>query len=466
MRLKFPERFHKTLAFRLTFWYSAIFILSSLTFSVVSYLFVFSTVRDNRSAIEAQLSKYQSLAENSGVGALEDRLQRQRVPSRRRTFFVRIVDSNNSELFVSHPRLWAKFDFTLPVNEIAEGQWHYYSSRRDGDLLEVASARLVNGDLLQVGKSIQDREEVLERFRETLLATIIPMVFIGVAGGAFLAFRALRPVRHLSAVTRSIVDTGRFDARVPETGTGDELNKLVVLFNRMLARIETLIGGMKDALDNVAHDLRTPLTRLRGVAEQALGSTSGETAAREALADCLEESERVIAALDILMDISEAETGATRLVLEDLNLTALVREVAELYEYVAEDKSVALSTRAPADLFLRADRGRLRQAIANLVDNAIKYTADGGRVEIEAFQKDQQAVLLVRDTGIGIAPQDLPRIWERLYRGDKSRSQRGLGLGLSLVKAIVQAHRGRVEAAPNPLGGSIFALYLPLVRPA
>jgi signal transduction histidine kinase len=143
-----------------------------------------------------------------------------------------------------------------------------------------------------------------------------------------------------------------------------------------------------------------------------------------------------------------------------------VREVAELYEYVAEDKSVALSTRAPADLFLRADRGRLRQAIANLVDNAIKYTADGGRVEIEAFQKDQQAVLLVRDTGIGIAPQDLPRIWERLYRGDKSRSQRGLGLGLSLVKAIVQAHRGRVEAATNPLGGSIFALYLPLSRPA
>jgi len=171
MRLRFPERFHKTLAFRLTFWYSAIFILSSLTFSVVSYLFVFSTVRDNRSAIETQLTKYQVIVASRGVGALEDHLQMQRVPSRRRTYFVRLVDPSNTTLFVSHPWLWAKFDLTPPLSEVVEGRWQYYTSRRDGDLLEVASARLSNGDLLQVGKGIQDREEVLERFRETLLAT-------------------------------------------------------------------------------------------------------------------------------------------------------------------------------------------------------------------------------------------------------------------------------------------------------
>ncbi len=154
MPSRFFNRVHKTLAFRLTFWYSAIFILSSLTLFIVSYLFVFSTVRDNRGAIEAQLSKYQSLVESRGVGALESAIQGQRVPSRRSTFFVRIVDANNVPLLLSHPLLWQKFDFARAPNE-AEGRWHYYTSRRDGDLLEVASVRLTDKKLLQVGKSIQ-----------------------------------------------------------------------------------------------------------------------------------------------------------------------------------------------------------------------------------------------------------------------------------------------------------------------
>ena len=187
MPSRFFNRLHKTLAFRLTFWYSAIFILSSLTLLIVSYFFVFSTVRDNRSAIEAQLSKYQSLVESRGISALESVIQQQRAPSRRSTFFVRIVDANNATLLLSHPWLWEKFDFARAPNE-AEGRWHYYTSRKDGGLLEVASVRLTDKKLLQVGKSIPDREEVQERFRETLLATIIPMVFIGVPAEHFWLF--------------------------------------------------------------------------------------------------------------------------------------------------------------------------------------------------------------------------------------------------------------------------------------
>jgi signal transduction histidine kinase len=466
MRLKFPKRFHKTLAFRLTFWYSAIFILSFLVLSVISYLFVFSSIRDNRAAIKAELSEYVSLAERDGIEAIKTASRKQEKASRRTSFFVRLVDVDNTTLFLSNPRLWQQFDLTRPQDQVLEGQWHYYTSKRDGDLLEVASARLKDSKLLQVGKSIQDRDEVLEHFRDTLLATIIPMVLIGFAGGAFLAFRALRPIRNLSGVARSIVDTARFDARVPGSKTADELDELVVLFNQMLEKIEILIRGMKDSLDNVAHDLRTPVTRFRGTAEEALQSGAGPEACREALADCLEESERVMTMLNTLMDVSEAETGTMKLSFENINLGALIEEVAELYDDVAEEKGIKFSTTAPNDLCLRADRARLRQVLANLVDNAVKYTPSGGRIELEAYKKGQQAVLLVKDSGIGIPLDEIARIWDRLYRGDKSRSQRGLGLGLSLVKAVVQAHHGQVEASPNPSGGSVFFVYLPLVPAA
>jgi len=460
MLLKLPKHFHKKLSVRLTVWYSGIFILSSLVFSVVSYLFVFSTVRDNRNAIQATLSQYRPKAEDGGVKVVDALTRRQRNPSRRTSFFVRLVGPNNETLFLSNPHLWEKFDFASPSSSALEGRWHYYTSKRDGDLLEVSSARLSNGNLLQVGKSIQDREEVLERFRETLLATMIPMILIGLVGGAFLASRALRPIRNLSLVARAIVDTSRFDARVPDDRSRDELNDLVVVFNQMLSKIEVLIEGMKSALDNVAHDLRTPITRVRIVAEEALDGD--DAARREALADCLEETERLTTMLDTLMDISEAETGAMKLSMENVDLSALIDEVVELYDFVAEDKGVTVSVNSARALYLPADRSRLRQVIANLVDNAIKYTPRGGRVEIQSLQEDHQVVLLVRDTGVGIPPDEVTRIWDRLYRGDKSRSQRGLGLGLSLVKAVIQAHQGRVEVSTNSSGGSRFSLYLPL----
>lgn len=462
MRLKFPEHFYRTLAFRLTFWHSAIFISSFLVVSIVSYFFVFASIRDNRPDIRAALSRYRALAEQAGMRAIEADVQEQVKPSRRSSFFVRVVGADNRTLFLSHPDLWESFDLTRPQDQLIEGQWHYYTSRRDGDLLEVASVRLSDRSLLQVGKSIQDRNDVVQHFRDTLLATILPMVLIGVGGGGFLAFRALGPIRNVSAAARSIVQTSRFDTRVPDSNTGDELEDLVQLFNGMLARIETLIQGMKDSLDNVAHDLRTPVTRLRGMAEEALRSGGSAEACREALADCLEESERLMSMLGTLLDISEAETGTMRLVREDIELAPVVAEVAELYRDVADEKGIQMITPPAAAIRLRADRARIRQVLANLLDNAVKYTPAGGRVELEAFQDGQFAIARVKDNGIGIPADEIPQIWNRLYRGDKSRSQRGLGLGLSLVKAVVHAHQGRVEVSSTPGAGSVFSVYLPL----
>ena len=203
---------------------------------------------------------------------------------------------------------------------------------------------------------------------------------------------------------------------------------------------------------------------MRGSAETALQTSDDQEACREALADTMEESERALTMLKTLMDISEAETGTMRLELTDIDLPALIRDVIDLYQILAEDKKIALTAKLPDRLQIRVDRNRIQQALANLLDNAIKYTGPGGNVEVAAYQKDQEAILTVKDSGMGISAEDLPRIWDRLYRGDKSRNEKGLGLGLSLVKAVVRAHHGSVEVASEVGRGSVFTVSLPMNR--
>jgi signal transduction histidine kinase len=455
------NRFYKTLGFRLTFWYSAIFILSSLTLAIASFTFVFSTMRDNRQAVLAKLAEYESLANEGGVETIAKIISAQAKPSRRTTFFVRVIAPGNKTVLLSHPRLWEEFDYMrFDERQIGE-QWHFFPSRRDTGLLEVKSVRLANNHILQVGKSIQDREDILERFRDTLLATIIPMILIGLGGGSFVAFRALRPIRALIGATRSIVATGRMDLRVPESKNQDELDELVRLFNSMLARIEGLIKGMRDTLDNVAHDLRTPLTRLRGVAEISLQSQSPPEQYKDSLAVCVEESDRILTLLNSIMDVSEAETGTMRLKLETVNLNQLIREMVDLYQVVAEDNKVHVSVDCDEDILVTADLNRMRQMVGNLLDNAIKYNRPSGSVMINVRRKDADIVVSFQDTGIGIPAAEISDIWSRLYRGDKSRSRPGLGLGLSLVNAIVHAHGGKVEVQSEPGAGSVFTVRLP-----
>jgi signal transduction histidine kinase len=340
------------------------------------------------------------------------------------------------------------------------------SSREGWDprTLETASLRLLDGTLVEVGKSIETRLDLLRRVRAALGFGTLVIVLIALTGGWLATESAIAPIRRLTDAAGRIVRTGRTDQRVAVSDVRDDddaIVELTLLFNAMLDKIEGLVTGMRAALDNVAHDLRTPLTRLRGAAELTLASPPDVERYREALADCVEESDRVLVMLNTLMDISEAESGAMPLQHERVKLADVAARALDLYRDVADAKDITLESTTDPMAIVSGDRVRLEQVAANLIDNAIKYTPEGGVVKVIVTADDSRARLSVKDNGVGIAPEEQPRIWDRLFRGDQSRAERGLGLGLSLVKAIVSAHGGTVSVESAPGKGSTFTVSLP-----
>jgi signal transduction histidine kinase len=462
MFLRPLDALRKTISFRLALWYSTFFILSTATLFALAYFLLDSTLQQHdRSSIEQRLHQLAAQYQATDFTGLKKELALETRLRKGKPFFIRIAGPRNTTVFVEIPDQWAEFDVNRLEHAPDPVALIRLSAKDDEAVLEIASTRLPDGGWLQVGKSTEERDSVLEIFGWIVAGIMLSMVVVGVLGGAFLARRALLPIRQLIQTVRAI-ESGAMEARVPVRQTGDELDELGVLFNGMLNKIAALVEGMRNTLDNAAHDLRTPVARIRGIAEIALRTEQEPDSYREALADCVEESDQLLQMLNTLMDISEAETGVLKLHLETVNIPELLADVIDLYQYVAEAKAITLSISTPQSIWLTADLNRLRQVMANLLDNAIKYTPEGGRIEVLALSLQNMVVIRVVDTGIGMTPDELSKIWDRLYRSDRSRSQRGLGLGLSLVKAFVEAHEGRVEASSVPGAGSVFTLTLPI----
>jgi len=452
----------RAFAFRLGLWYAGLFIVSAVALSAATYvLLARALAAQDHDVLQSMLSRYAVEYQRSGLAGLQRVIEADAGQGRHEGLLVRVVDERTEAVYFAAPPGWGEFDLSpLDAPSVSASGWATLGGLPDGAVLEVGSVMLPYPVMVQVGRSSHVRDELLGRFRARGLEILALIAVAAVAGGFLLTRAALAPLRALESTVRSILQTGQFDARVPIRDSHDPLDELGARVNEMLERIQSLVSGMRGAIDNVAHDLRTPLTRFRNVAEAALLTTDPERA-REGLAQALEEADRVNATLTALMDISQAETGTMALALQPVRLGQVVDEAVSLYADEAEDRSIVLRSTVPHDLRVDADHTRLRQVLANLVENAVKYTDSGGRIDISASAGDGVVALNVRDTGIGIAPEHLPHVWDRLYRADASRTTRGLGLGLSLVKAVVEAHGGRVEVTSVPQQGSTFTVMLP-----
>jgi heavy metal sensor kinase len=335
----------------------------------------------------------------------------------------------------------------------------------DQGTLRVFSDRLTSDSgtayVMQVGASLEPSRLALQHFFR-LASWLVPLgILVATTAGWVMAGRSLSPVRNIIKAAQEI-EVSQLDRRLPVRGTGDEIDQLAVTFNESFARLEHAIGEMKQFTASIAHELRTPLAAMRGEAEFALLHSQSLDECRNTLASQIEEFDKLSRVIQQLLTLARAESGELRMARESVDVTVLLRDLTEMFSLTAAERKISLELDCPADLSITGDRQWLERAMFNLIDNAIKYTPDGGQVTVRG-RSDREVHLEVADTGRGISQEALPHIFERFYRADPSRSKeiQGVGLGLSLVKWIVQQHRGTIRVQSQPNQGSRFSIVLP-----
>lgn len=310
------------------------------------------------------------------------------------------------------------------------------------------------------GLSKQDLSALRHDYREFLAWPLLIMIILSAVAGWFLAKRAMSGVIQLTR-TASAVAEGALSKRVPVKGRRDEIDRLAETFNVMLEKINTLIQGMRETNDNIAHDLRSPITRMRGLAEAALTGKAADEDAAMFAGHIIEECDRLLGIINTMLDISEAEAGVMRLNVEQVNITSLIHDAVDLFHPVAESKQMRIEVRTSDEILAHTDKRRLQRALSNLLDNALKYGSHGGRIYVSCDKKHDSIIIQISDNGVGISEPDLPHIFERFFRAQKSRTEPGNGLGLSQTRAFIKSLGGSVLVDSTVGKGSTFTIHLP-----
>ena len=440
----------RTSTFRLAALYLILFAIS--VGALLGYVYWNTAVLLQEQTDYTIQAEVQALADQyqlRGLGGILDTVQR------------RSSDDNGSVYLLAAPagqRIAGNLD-DLPVVPKGDTSWIEFpldvqnGATRENHVARAFYTELAGGFKLIVGRDVQSLRQFATIIRQSIFYALAIALVLGLGGGLLMSRNFLRRVDAITEASRTIM-AGNMSGRMPVTGSNDELDRLALALNEMLEQIESLMGAMKEVSSNVAHDLKTPLTRIKARVEAALRS-GDEAEYRAALENTVDESDRLLDTFNALLSIARAEAGQSRSGLVSIDVSELIADVAELYEPMAEEEGGTLTATTAPDLSVTGDRQLLAQALTNLLDNALKYGAREGEtpaITVTAAREDDKVVITVADHGEGIPPEDRGRVTERFVRLDASRTKPGNGLGLSLVSGVMKLHKGALLLEDNHPG--------------
>lgn len=453
-----------TLTFRLTLWYAVLFIVLSLA---VFFLFYITLSSNLTRRIDEELAEDANeiipILESGRPEALREYIKEEEDPEDSEKEFFLVLSPGLEIMASTDLGSWNGL-YPAPVflMKLENGREVIKSVSLPGRENKIRVIyKKTSGGVIQKGMSLEDDEELLESLRSIFGTTAAVVLLSGSLFGWLMARRAMSGVERVRE-TAALIGRGDLSSRVPIGREGLEIENLALVFNEMLDKIEALVREIKEVTHNIAHDLRSPTTRIRGICETTLGSIPDADNCRDAFGTVINECDRLTGMINTLLEIAETEAGVAPLDKTSMDMNKLAVDAYELFHPVAEDKGVHLDLQSgEGPLTVKGDVARLQRAVANLLDNAIKYTPPGGRVILSVTGGPEHVILTVSDTGKGIDEKTLSRVFDRFYRGDESRSTPGNGLGLSLARALVAAHGGRIEVRSAPGKGSEFTILLP-----
>ena len=453
---------------KFTFVFGFMFLISTVLPLTLTLLFTFQSLKQsNHSEIADKAAELQLEYQFGGLKKVVNSVELDNTLHFDRPYYIRISEINsNRTIFASTPRSWDGFNFSqLSNHQVPEdGQFITLSQLGVEYAIEIITRQLSDRYILQVGSSNKMRNHVINSSINTFLLVIIPSTTIVLLLVWFISSSMLKPISNVVKVVEQVNRTGKYDHRIPISRNSRELDELVYLINQMFAKLARLINNLKETLETVAHDIRTPMTRIRTRAEVAIQQSEDTEEMQRTLYTIVNESETISSLLRLILDAAEAESGIVKIEEKEIDLVAVCRDAVEVYDYVADAKSVEVRLNSPESMLIHADPSRIQQAIGNLLDNAVKYTDDGTVVEVEVKTNASAVVIYVRDRGPGIHASKWTDIWAPRYRLSRTKQSGGYGLGLTIVKAVAEAHNGTVEIRNRTSGGAEFVFSLPAGR--